>query len=316
MRGVFLDIASLHPDDLDTHALRQTLSDWRFYDQTRPEQCQQRIRNADIVVTNKVRLDAALITSAQRLKLICVAATGTDNVDRDSARAHGIEVSNVRGYATASVTEHVFAMLLTLLRKLDRYRRAASDGSWSASRHFCVFDQPIQELAGKTLGIVGYGELGKAVARLAEAFSMRVLVAQRAGATTQAGRVPLDALLAQADILTLHCPLTDATLDLIGARELGLMKPGALLINTARGGIVNEQALVDALKNGLIAGAAVDVLAEEPPPADHPLLQAGLDNLLITPHVAWASQPARQRLLNAVAENIDDFTRRRNPPVE
>ena len=313
MRGVFLDIASLNPQDLDCQPLLTTLDHWQRYDATTAEECASRIQDATVVVTNNVVLDDRLIKGAKKLKLICVAATGTNNIDTKCAAQKGITVKNVRGYATASVTEHVFALLLTLTRQLDRYRAATA--AWPGSEYFCVFDIPIQELAGKTLGIIGYGELGQAVAKLARAMSMNILIAQRPGSTSPSDRLPLEKLLPQVDILSLHCPLNENTRNLISKNELSLMKPDSILINTARGGIVNSLDLLDALGSGQIGAAAVDVLDKEPPGGNHPLLNANLANLIVTPHVAWASQAARQRLINGITENIQSFLANDDQPV-
>jgi glycerate dehydrogenase len=307
MHGVFLDIDSLAPGDLDTRGLLDLPVEWTLHPRTEPGECKARMAGADIAVCNKVRIDAATMAAAPGLKLICVTATGTNNIDLAAARERGIAVCNAPGYATPSVVEHVFALLLTLVRRLDAYRLSVSRGDWSRSTQFCVFDEPIDELAGKTLGIVGYGELGRAVAGIAEAFGMRVLLCQRPGTGPTPGRWPLERLLPVVDVLSLHCPLTDSTRHLIGAAEFALMKSGALLINTARGGIVDESALLDALRSGRLAGAALDVLAEEPPPTDHALIRAALPNLIVTPHVAWASRPARQRLLDVTTANIRAF---------
>lgn len=307
--GAFLDFDSVHPADLDLGPLRATLAHWRLYPSTAPDAVAERLRGVEVAVSNKVVLDRAALAAADRLRLVCIAATGTNNVDLAAARELGVVVSNVAGYATPAVVQHVFASLLALTTRLGEHCAAARDGTWSRSPFFCVLDFPLRELTGLTLGIVGYGELGQGVARVAAAFGMRVLIAARASGDDRPGRVPLDALLSQADVVSLHLPLTDATRNLIGARELGLMRPDAVLINTARGGIVDESALLAALVKGRLGGAALDVLAVEPPPADHPLLRAGLPNLLVTPHVAWASQAARQRLLNAVAANIAAFAR-------
>ncbi len=309
MRGVFLDFDSLNPADLDLAALRACLADWEFHHCSTPDQVAARISTAQIVVTNKVTLDRALIQAAPGLKLICVAATGTNNIDLAATRDAGIVVSNARDYATASVVEHVFMLLLTLTRHLDEYRDRTRRGDWSGSPHFCLFGSSINELAGKTLGVVGYGVLGQAVARMADAFSMRVSVAQRLHGEPLPDRVPLQELLETSDIISLHCPLTEQTRGLIGAHELKSMKPDAILINTARGGIVTETDLLQALKEESIAGAAIDVLEQEPPPASHPLVQyaATSSRLILTPHIAWASRPARQRLVNEILANIQAF---------
>lgn len=307
MRGVFLDADSLHPEDLDPRNFLTTLPDWTLHPNTATHQRADRIRDAGVVVCNKVLLDAAILEQASRLQLICVTATGTNNIDLEQARRRNIAVCNVPGYATASVVEHLFGLLLTLSRRLDNYRSLTEAGDWSRSGQFCVFGQPIGELAGKTLGIIGFGELGRAVAECAAAFSMHVLVCQRPGSPPTPDRVPLATLLETVDVLSIHCPLTPATRGLIGKKELERMQPGAILINTARGGIVDEAALLQALQAGRLAGAALDVLEQEPPPADHPLIRARLPNLIITPHIAWASQSARQRLLDQTAANIQAF---------
>jgi glycerate dehydrogenase len=229
-------------------------------------------------------------------------------VDLDAAARRGIAVCNIRRYATPSVVQHVFALLLSLTRHLSDYQRAVQSGAWQRSGQFCLLDYPIRELGGLTLGIVGYGELGQAVAATAEqAFGMRVLIAQRPGGSAEPGRLPLQQLLPQVDVLSLHCPLTPETRGLIGAEELALMKPDALLINTARGGIVDEVALATALLAGRLGGAGIDVLASEPPGSDSPLLQQPIPNLIVTPHIAWASRQSRQRLLDQLAQNIAAF---------
>lgn len=312
--GVVLDLASIDTGDLDLQRLRNACGRWRYHAATRPERAAERIADAEVVVTNKVVLDAAAMDAAPKLRLLCIAATGTNNVDLDAARARGIAVTNVSGYATPAVVQHVFAMMLGWATRLGDQQRSVRDGDWSASEHFCLLGQPVRELAGKRLGIVGHGELGRAVGRVAEAFGMEVLIAGRPGGPPQPGRIPLPELLAQVHVLTLHCPLAENTRGLIGAAELATMRDDALLINTARGGIVDEQALADALRAGRPVAAAVDTLSREPPPPDHPLLSADIPNLIITPHVAWASVEARQRLIDEVAENIAAFTagRRRN----
>lgn len=308
MHCCFLDRRSLDQGDLDFSLLDHVAPGWQSYAATRFEQVLERVRMADIVISNKVVLDRTVLEQASKLKLVCVAATGTNNVDLDAAQAHGIAVCNVTAYATPSVVEHVFALLLSLVRRLPRYAGLAVDGHWRDSEQFCVLDAPITELSGKTLGIVGYGELGQGVAQVAQAFGMQVLIAQRPGSQrANSDRLPLMDLLEQVDVLSLHCPLTGDTRNLIGEAELQVMKPGAILINTARGGIVDEPALARALREGWIAGAAVDVLREEPPRHDAVLLEPEIPNLIVTPHVAWASRESRQRLLNEVAQNIRMF---------
>ncbi len=302
-QAVFLDRGALDRGDVDVSPLAVADLQWTFYEATPPADLTARIAAAHVVITNKVLLNDAAFAAAPALKLVCVSATGTNNVDLAAARARGVAVCNVRGYATPSVAEHVFALLLALCRNLPGYRAAVQRGRWQQGPHFCFLDYPIVELRGKTLGIVGYGELGQAVAKLAEAFGMGVLIAARPGAAVAAGRVPLAALLPQVDVLSLHCPLTPETAGLIGAKELRLMRRGALLINTARGGIVDEAALAAALRAGELGGAGMDVLSREPP-LENPLLAADVPNLIVTPHIAWASQEARQRLVNEVGENI------------
>jgi len=305
MLGVLLDRETLDRQDLDFGALTATLPRWEMHAQTRPEELGPRLAEATVAVSNKVVLDAAALAAAPALRLICVAATGTNNIDLEAARARGIEVCNVRAYATPSVVQHVFALILGLTRRLGEHRQAVAAGAWAASPHFTLLDYPMRELGGLTLGIVGHGELGRAVARTAECFGMRVRIAARAGAgDTRPGRVPLQTLLREVDVLSLHCPLTGQTRGLIGADELALMKPDALLINTARGGIVDEAALAEALGAGRLGGAGIDVLEEEPPQHGSPLLVRELPKLIVTPHVAWASREARQRLLDGVAANV------------
>ncbi|MCP5143163.1 MAG: 2-hydroxyacid dehydrogenase [Gammaproteobacteria bacterium] len=306
-RGVMLDRASLDTGDLDLGPLH-AVADWTLHEATAPEEVTAAIADAAIVITNKVVLDAEAIRSAPRLRLICVAATGYNNIDLRAAAERGVVVSNVRGYATPAVVQHVFALILALSTRLRDYAGLAVDGRWSRSLHFCRLDFPIREISGKTLGIVGHGELGRGVAEVARAFGMRVLIAARPGAAAvPEDRIALHDLLPQVDVLSIHTPLTDRTRKLIGAHELALMKADALLINTARGAIVDGAALADALRQRLIGGAGIDVVDPEPPPPDHPLLAADIPNLIVTPHVAWASHEARQRLVDEMAANVRDF---------
>ncbi|MCB1822772.1 MAG: 2-hydroxyacid dehydrogenase, partial [Candidatus Competibacteraceae bacterium] len=309
MRGVFLDRDSLDSGDLDFGNLNRVLPELHCYSATAADEVAERIADAEVVISNKVQLDAATLEQARRLKLICVAATGVNNIDLEAAARRGLTVCNCRGYGTASVVQHVFALLLALVTRLSDYRQAVRDGRWRQASQFCLLDFPIRELAGKTLGIVGHGELGRGVARVAEAFGMRVLIAQRPGAVEeeQEGRVPLSILLPQVDVLSLHCPLTPETRGLIGAWELALMRRDAILINTARGGLVDEALLADALRQGALGGAGVDVLSLEPPVAGNPLLAPDIPNLIVTPHCAWGSRESRQRLVGQLVENIAGF---------
>lgn len=309
MHGVFLDYRSIDPGDLDPAVLNSSLTSWDWHAATANDQLEARIHAAEVIVSNKVPLQAGALAGAKKLRLICIAATGTDKVDLAAARELGIQVSNVTGYATPSVVQHVFTLMLALSTNLLRYNKDVMNGGWQAQEQFCLLDHPIAELAGKTLGILGYGELGKGVTKLAQAFGMKVLVARRPGTeVAEDDRVPLHELLSQVDVLSLHLPLAENTRMLIGENELALMKPSALLINTARGGIVDEAALARALSSGEIGGAGVDVLAIEPPAAGNPLLKTGIPNLILTPHTAWASRESRQRLLDEIALNIAAFT--------
>ena len=304
MQGVFLDLESLDRGDLDLQSLHASLPQWHMHAATRPADTASRIRHASVVVSNKVVLDRDVLSTAEALQLVCVAATGTNNIDLEAARNHGLTVCNVAGYATRSVVEYVFAQLLSLYRQLPAYHEAVRIGKWQQTEHFCLLDYPIRELHGQTLGIIGYGELGQAVARMGAAFGMRVLVAERANTAPREGRTSLETVLAESHVVSLHCPLTADTRNLIGQNELARMRADAVLVNTARGGIVDEAALLHALQAGRIAGAIVDVLDGEPPSRDNPLLATTLPNLLVTPHVAWASSPSRQQLVNEIAENI------------
>lgn len=310
MKGVFLDFDTISVDDDVDISPMQALPDveWTFHGATLPEAIAERIEGCEVVVVNKVVLDADILArAAGTLKLVVIAATGTNNVDLAAAERHDITVCNVRGYGTPSVVQHVYALILALITQLPRYLQAVGEGRWQRHSQFCILDYPIRELNGLNLGIVGYGALGRGVAEVAPAFGMQVLVADRPGGEPRAGRLALDDLLARADILSLHCPLTDATRGLIGRRELQAMKNDALLINTARGGIVDEADLVEALRAGEIGGAAFDVLTEEPPRRGNVLLDAALPNLLVTPHVAWASRESRQRVIDIVAANIEAY---------
>lgn len=307
LHGCFLDTGTLG-EDIDWTPLTDTLDSWHWHHHTTAAEVTERVRNAHIVVTNKANIDAQTMAAAKRLQLICVAATGTNNIDLEAAAEHGIPVVNVRDYATPAVAQHVLALMLAHATRWADYSAGVARGDWSRSPFFCRLDYPIEELTGTTLGIVGYGVLGHAVAELARAFGMHVLIAERAGAEqVRDGRTTQAQVLAESDFISLHCPLTPTTRHLIDTNALTAMKPWAYLINTARGPIVDEPALAAALRDGQIAGAALDVLSQEPPPADHPLLANDIPGLTITPHCAWASRSARQRVLDGVAANMRAF---------
>ncbi len=306
MRGVVLDLDTLHPADLDLAALDASLDEWHWHSATAPAQLIERLAGCTVVVTNKVPISRETMAAAPELRLICVSATGVNNIDLDAARERGVAVCNVCDYATPGVGQHVLALLLALATRWHDYAADVRAGDWSRAKAFCLMHRPVLELAGRTCGIIGYGALGREVARLVEALGMRVLIGAslRPGAVVAAGRVSLTELCARSDVISLHCPLDSATEKLVDRDFLHAMKPGSFLINTARGGLVDEHALKDALLSGHLGGAALDVLLTEPPALDHPLLDPAIPNLLITPHCAWVSRESRQRLLDGVAANV------------
>lgn len=282
--------------------------DWIEYPESFPDQLAERVRAASIIISNKLSLGQPQLSEAPNVKLISIAATGADCVDLDYCRSRGITVCNVRGYAANSVPEHVLMLILALRRNLLAYRRDVQDGKWEQSKQFCLLTHKLHDIKGSTIGIIGYGSIGKSMARLAESVGMKVLIAEHKDAReSRAGRTAFSEVLRQSDIVTLHCPLTDETRNMFGRPEFAIMKPGALLINTARGALIQDQALVDALKNETIAGAAVDCLREEPPRSGSPLLDLHLPNFIVTPHVAWASDEAVQALADQVIDNIEAF---------
>jgi glycerate dehydrogenase len=308
MKGVFLDLDTVSfEDDVDLGPLRKVLSVLRLYGVTRPEQLQEHVADAEIVILNKVRLTPEDIKAFKGVKLICLAATGTNNVDLASAWQKGVGVSNVPAYAAMSVAQHVFALLLALTQHLRGYEELLRDGTWKRAPQFTLLDYPIRELAGKHLGIVGFGDIGKQVAKIGEAFGMHVLLASRDPQDKRPGRLSLPRLLPMVDVLSLHLPLLPETRSLIGAKELELMKPDAVLINCARGALVDEKALAEALRAGRLGAAGIDVLSQEPPVDGNPLLEPGIPNLIVTPHIAWASREARQRVVHELAINIAAF---------
>ena len=302
MKAVFLDLQGL--DDLNLTHLENCFETLTTFQGTTAEQVAERVKGADVIIVNKVQLTQAVIGSTRCLKMICVVATGTNNVDLKAAAAQGVAVYNCQAYGIPSVVQHTFSLILALHTNLLNYDRAVRAGAWQQSSQFCLLDFPIRELSGRTIGIVGYGHLGQGVAKIAQAFGMQVLIASRSAADQREGRVSLEALLPQVDVLSIHCPLTDETNNLIDARALALMKKEAVLVNVARGGVVDEQALADALRCGALAGAATDVLTQEPPRLGNPLLLSDIPNLIITPHSAWGSQEARQRIIDQTVDNI------------
>ncbi|WP_069862030.1 MULTISPECIES: 2-hydroxyacid dehydrogenase [Pseudomonas] len=308
-RAVFLDTASLDLGDLDLQPLRQAFGELVLHPASAPGEIAGRLREANVAISNKAPISAETLAQCPDLRLILVTATGTNNVDLAAARERGIAVANCQGYGTASVAQHAILLLLALATRLPDYQAAVRAGRWQQSTQFCLLDFPIVELEGKTLGLLGHGELGGAVARLAEAFGMRVLLGQLPGRPPRADRLALDELLPQVDAISLHCPLTEQTRGMIGQRELDLMKPGAFIVNTARGGLIDEQALADTLRRGQLGGAATDVLSVEPPKNGNPLLAGDIPRLIVTPHNAWGSREARQRIVGQVTDNAAAFFR-------
>lgn len=298
---------------LDRSTLRATLRRpdfehvWVEHETTAPAEVVERLRNATIAVVNKVRLGAAELERLPGLRMIGVAATGYDVIDTAACRRLGVAVANIRDYALTTVPEHVFALVLALRRNLLAYHRSVREGRWQRADRFCYFDYPIGDLAGSRIGIVGAGAIGQGTARIARGFRMTVRFAEHGGQKPSAplDSAPLATLLAESDVVSLHCPMTDATRGMIGATELRSMKKTALLINTARGGLVDEEALARALREGWIGGAGIDVLTTEPPRAGNPLLDLDLPNLIVTPHVAWASDEAMQSLADQLIDNLE-----------
>ena len=307
MRAVYLDYASLNKNDLDFSALHAAYDELSLYEATQPADLLARVQHVDVIISNKVMIDAQTMQQCPNLKLILISATGTNNIDLVQAAMQGVTVCNCQGYGTAAVAQHTLMLMLNLATSFRQYDQAVQLGEWNKASQFCLLDYPIIELSGKTLGIVGYGELGQAVANLARAFGMNIQIAALPNRPAGAERVAFAELLPQVDFLSLHCPLTDETRDLIDADALAKMKSSAFLINCARGGVVNETALAEALKTRVIAGAATDVLTVEPPTNGNVLLDASIPNLIITPHSAWGSVDARQRIVQQMVENTEAF---------
>ena len=284
--------------------------EWIEFGETTPDEIVERLDQATIAICNKVSLRAEALSQLPNLRLIAVAATGVDNVDLAFCRSNNIAVCNTRGYAVNSLPEHALMLMLSLRRNLVAYRNDVRNGRWREARQFCLFDHSIDDLKGSTLGIVGFGTLGKSMAQLGRAIGMDVIVGERKNAATvREGRMAFGELLQRSDVISLHCPLTEETKNLIGAGELGQMKRDAILINTARGGLIDDHALLAALREERIAGAGIDVLRNEPPREGNPLLEVDLPNLIVTPHNAWASRQAMQTLADQLIDNLEAFVR-------
>ncbi len=309
MKAVFLDFGTMGAADLDPSPLAEVVPDFQAFDSTPAKLVPQRIDGVNFVFANKARMTKEIIANAGSLRFIGLTATGVDNVDLDAAKRNDVAVCNIRAYCTQSIVEHVFAALLNLTHSVRQYDRIVRAGAWQQADNFCMLEYPIRELSAMTIGIIGLGVLGTGVANMARNFGMSVMIAQRPGkqGDPDKGRFDFDEILRESDVISLHCPLTDDTRALIGANELKLMKPNAILINTARGGLVDSAALVAALQKGTIAAAAVDVLPQEPPIDGDPLLDYDGDNLIITPHIAWGTVEARQNAINEVAANLRAF---------
>ena len=309
MKAVFLDYATVGSDELDISPLLKLLPSLKVFDNTAPDEVVERIAGVEVIFANKVRLTREILDQSDAVRFIGLTATGVDNVDLAAAKEHGVAVCNIKAYCTQSVVEHVFAVLLNLSHSISRYNQSVRAGNWQKASDFCMLEFPLRELSAMTIGIVGHGVLGRGVEKIARQFGMSVLIARRLGldATADDDRTDLQDLLQQSDVVSLHCPLTDETRGLIGAAELRLMQPNAILINTARGGLVDSEALVDALSSGEISAAAIDVLPQEPPVDGNPLLDYVGDNLIVTPHIAWGTIEARQNAIVESALNVAAF---------
>ena len=310
MKAVFLDFGTYYPEGLDASALEAAFEDFTFYDRTEPEDVLERVQGAEVILTNKVVISRDIIAACPDLKFIVEGATGYNNIDVEAAREHGVTVCNVRGYSTPAVAQHTFTLMLILRTQMFQYYQDVKSDRWQECRDFCFLDYRIDELAGQTLGIIGYGDLGRKVEQIARAFDMNVLIADHKGldeTQVREGRVTFDRVIEEADVITLHCPLTDKTKDLITMDEMRVMDDNAIIINTARGGIVNEADLAQALRDGVIGGAGVDVLSKEPPSEGNPLLDPTIPNLVMSPHTAWASLQARQRMFDQIVDVINAY---------
>lgn len=309
MKAVFLDYNTIGPKDLDLGPLFECLPELELFDATSPDEVPKRIHDVEYILTNKVVLNASNLEAVKNLKFIGLTATGADNIDLNYTKENNIRVCNIRSYCSQSVVEHIFGVLFNLTHNIGYYRDLATNGAWQKGDDFCLLNHSIRELSSMKIGIIGYGELGKSVAKMAKNFGMCVLINTRSTACLKDGEesIPLSSLLAEADIVSLHCPLTDKTKNLIGKEELDLMKSSAILINTARGALIDSQALYTALTEKKIAAAAIDVLPQEPPTDGNVLLNYKEKNLIVTPHIAWATVEARQNGINQLAKTVRAF---------
>ena len=305
LKGVALDTRSFDRGDIDLSPLNSLPVEWTWHPSTTPDQASSRVEGCQIVITNKVVVDRSILDANPQLQLVLIAATGTDNVDVAECTHRDITVCNVRHYATPAVVQHTIALMLNLLTSQPRYIDDVSQGAWQNSDVFCLLDHPILEVEGKTLGIVGYGTLGQRVAEVGRALGMEVVLAQRPGTEPGSDRLPFDEFLETCDVISLHCPLNENTRNLFSEQEFRKMKSSAFIINTARGAIIDSVALINALEQGEIGGAGIDVLDREPPVSGHPLVSANLPNLLVTPHNAWGTRESRQRLVNILGSNLE-----------
>jgi glycerate dehydrogenase len=315
MHAVFLDYKTVDANDLDLGSIEALLPEVVVYSFSNQEEVLTRIEDAEVAIANKVVFDADVFARATKLKLICVTATGTNNIDLEAAKQSGVVVCNIRDYCTESVVQHVLLSILTLKHSSRDYSASMDNGDWQEGNSFSLLQHPITELSGKSLGIVGYGVLGQGVARAAAALGLNVLLCESFAKNNKSDqgleRISFETFLAESDIISLHCPLTDNTEGLFDENAFKKMKSSAILINTARGGLIDDHALIKVIEDKAIAGAAIDVLNQEPPDSDHPLMQKQYSNLIITPHIAWAAREARQRALDRIAENIEAFQNNR-----
>ena len=316
MHAVFLDYKTVDANDLDLGSIKKLLPEMVVHSFSNEAEVLERIEGAEVAIANKVVFDAEVFARASKLKLICVTATGTNNIDLEAATRSGVVVCNIRDYCTDSVVQHVLLSILTLMHSFKDYSDSIESGDWQDGKSFSLLQYPIAELSGKSIGILGYGVLGQGVARAAATLGLNVLIcesfAKEKKPDEDLERISFEAFLTESDIISLHCPLTDNTEGLFDDNAFKKMKTSAILINTARGGLINDHALIKAIEDKVIAGAAIDVLNQEPPDSDHPLMQKQYSNLIITPHIAWAAREARQRALDRIAENIKAF-QKHNP---